>query len=134
MDTLSIKSAYPPERELLLSAQDGNFITVTLGTYDKSFNATKRIYLHPKGPELVRLFDDMAAAWRGWQGKKEFTSVGGDLRIEATADRMGHIQLRTTVSNDVPPPDDQWQVSVSIWLEAGSMDFLARRMNKFFNP
>ncbi len=133
MGTLSIKSAYPPVRELLFSAHEGDFITVTLGTYDKSFHATKRIYLHPKGPELVRFFDDMAAEWRGWQGKKEFRSAGDDLRIEATADRMGHIQLRTTVSNDVPPPDDQWQVSVSIWLEAGSMDFLARRMKKFFN-
>ncbi len=134
MGTLSIKSAYPPERELLLSGYDGDFITVTLNTYDKSFVATKRIYLHSKGPELVRLFDDMAAEMGGWQGRKEFRSTGDDLRMEATADRMGHIQLRTTVSNDVPPPDDQWQVSVSIWLEAGGMDFLARRMKRFFNP
>jgi hypothetical protein len=134
METLSIKSAYPPVREVLFSAHDGRLITVTLGTYDRSFCATKRFYLYPKAPELVRFFDEMAAEWRGWQGRKVFKSAEDDLRIEATADRMGHIQLRITISNDVPPPDDQWQVSVSIWLEAGGMDFLARRMKKFLNP
>jgi hypothetical protein len=133
MDTLSIKSAYPPVREVLFSAQDGRLMTVTLGTYDKSFYATKRIYLYPKAPELVRFFDEMAGESRGWQGTKKFASAEDDLRIEATADRMGHIQLRITISNDVPPPDDQWQVSVSVWLEAGGMDFLAGRMKKFFN-
>jgi len=134
MGTLSIESAYPPVRELLFSEYDGKSITVTLSTYDKSFVATKRIYLQEKERELVRFFDDMAAGTGGWQGKKEFRSIGDDLRMEATSDRMGHIQLRTTVSNDVPAPDDQWQVSVSIWLEAGSMEFLARRMKRFFNP
>jgi hypothetical protein len=134
MGSLSIKSAYPPVRELLLSEYDGRLITVTVGAYDKSFYATKRIYLYPKGPDLVRFFDDMASERAGWQGRKEFKSAGDDLRMEATADRMGNIQLRTTVSNDVPPPDDQWQVSISIWLEAGGMDFLARRMKRFLNP
>ncbi len=109
METLSIKSAYPPAREVLFSAHDGRLITVTLGTYDRSFYATKRLYLYPKAPELVRFFDEMAAEWHGWQGRKVFKSAEDDLRIEATADRMGHIQLRITISNDVPPPDDQWQ-------------------------
>ncbi len=74
METLSIKSAYPPAREVLFSAHDGRLITVTLGTYDRSFYAPKRLYLYPKAPELVRFFDEMAAEWHGWQGRKVFKS------------------------------------------------------------
>ncbi|WP_411675059.1 DUF6228 family protein [Acidipropionibacterium acidipropionici] len=40
---------------------------------------------------LADFFSGMVADWRGWQGVREWESLEGDMRIEATHDG-GHIQ------------------------------------------
>lgn len=76
-------------------------------------------------------FNDLANHWRGWQGVKDHESLEGHLRVEAeAADSLGHIRLRMCLRGvDVP---DLWVAEISMIVEAGQLDDLARRAEAFF--
>ena len=43
--------------------------------------------------ELVAWFDELAAAWRGFDGVRTWRSIEGHLAIEASVDPLGHVSL-----------------------------------------
>lgn len=64
---------------------------------------------------LVRFFEELAEAWRGWPDERIFESVEHDLLIVATHD--GHVRLDVRLQQTTHP--DGWRVEVSLRLDAG---------------
>jgi Family of unknown function (DUF6228) len=126
MSSMTIKSAHGV-REIAFSDFDGDYIGIEIR--DDTLRVRKKVYLYTDGPSLCDFFQDMASQWRGWEGKKEIESVEGDFRLEARSDGKGHIELRTTIRNNYP--EDKWFVSIPIWLEAGSLEDISKRINKY---
>lgn len=81
--------------------------------------------------QWATFFNDLAVHWRGWQGVKDHESIEGHLRIEAeAADSLGHITLRMCLRGvDVP---HLWMAEISLVVEAGQLDNLARQAQAFF--
>jgi hypothetical protein len=75
-------------------------------------------------------FRDLADHWRGWQGIKAHESLEGHLRVQASADSLGHILL--TVRLRGIEVGDEWQAEDSVYLEAGQLDEVANRAKGYF--
>lgn len=89
------------------------YFTVTISA--EAVNASRRVYAW--GAEgLVRLFAEMAAEWRGWDGTKEWSAVEGDFALSATHNRLGVIVLRASLWRHEPL---EWTASVDLALDAG---------------
>jgi hypothetical protein len=93
-------------------------------------NAATSVY-DIKPDQWAAFFNDLAAHWRGWHGVKDHESLEGHLRVEAeAADSLGHIRLRMCLRGvDVL---DRWMAEISLTVEAGQLDDLARRAEAFF--
>lgn len=76
---------------------------------------------------LADFFKDIAANWRGWSGKKEWSTLEGELSFTATSDSTGHINLCFSLSP--PCTGHEWQLKGSLMLEAGSLDNIANNVS-----
>jgi hypothetical protein len=119
-------------------------VTVRAGT---GIAATVLVALNQR--RIAEFFSAMARDWRGWAGPRELTAhppginySPGVLRLIATADGRGHIQLRvelgapwistagteafdTHVGFGDPQDPGAWSAAVLLGLEAGQLDALA---------
>lgn len=64
---------------------------------------------------LARYFGDLAANWRGWEGSRDYESIEGDLRMQATHD--GHVNVRVLLWESTVPTG--WRAEAEVRLEAG---------------
>ena len=71
---------------------------------------------------------DLASHWKGWSGAKSWTSLEGDLELEAHSDSLGHIQVTCALSRGVP---HGWRIKVWLFAEAGALDALASQAASF---
>jgi hypothetical protein len=78
---------------------------------------------------LGAFFRDMAKHWQGWQGKKEWSSLEGELALSATIDSTGHVSLSVRIRSGPYPFD--WTTSTVLLLEAGSLEHIAVCIEKF---
>lgn len=90
-------------------------------------------YLPDQSP--ARLFRDAARHWKGWKGSKRWVSSKGELGLELTTDRLGHVQVGIQVGSDFYGADyggpDPWRLTTQITLEAGQLKTVARQMKWF---
>ena len=77
---------------------------------------------------LADLFDEMAAQWRGWPGRKTWGSLEGELHLSAEADRTGHVTVTASLREGAP---SGWSVELVLVLEAGQLEQLARQARGF---
>ena len=71
---------------------------------------------------FAELFEDLAANWRGWLGRKEWRSLEGELRLTAECDRLGHVWITTELGQGSPAA---WTATLVVLVEAGQLDGLA---------
>jgi hypothetical protein len=90
-----------------------------------SVTATHGFWSGVEPERLVQFFDDLAVDWRGWDGRRAWTSVEHDLSLAATHDGLGHVLLWVTLGSVVAPPTDTWLVRVPLQFEAGALDRVA---------
>lgn len=88
-----------------------------------------------QGP--ARLFRDAARHWKGWKGSKSWESSKGELRLELTMDRLGHVLVDVQVGTDFFGDSDYggpdpWRIITQITLEAGQLKTVARQMKSWF--
>lgn len=98
----------------------------------QDLSAVARVYAvddseeeHP-APFFVR----MAENWRGWTGELEWGSPDGELGLQCTQDRAGHVWIRIELRSG--RDDDDWSLATTIRTEAGQLDGLARQAASFF--
>ncbi len=79
--------------------------------------ASRQVYEGRDGgfSSLAGYFADLAANWRGWHGSRDYESIEGDLRIQATQD--GHVVLRVTLWETAVP--EGWRAEADVRLDAG---------------
>ena len=116
-------------RKLVFSNLAGEQVDVSCG--DSVVFAKKRVYLYTDAKGVAKLFKRMASKWRGWSGSLEFSSIEGDLFLSASTDALGHVQLVVHLRNY--HPDDDWEVTIPIHLEAGSLERYANEAKQYFN-
>ncbi len=89
--------------------------------------ATARDYafscLYEDAASLVAFFGKLASDWRGWSGVHAWESLEGELSLQASADRLGHITLRVGLRSVDPPT---WAVDAALELDAGGLDRVAK--------
>jgi uncharacterized protein DUF6228 len=92
-----------------------DYFTATIRA--EGLSATRRIYAYGAAT-LIGFFEDIAVAWRGWEGEKSWASVEGDLEFAATHDGLGHVSLRARVANLGEGWD--WDAWCELILDAGA--------------
>lgn len=92
------------------------------------FDGTVTVY-YSEPENLAAYFRDLAINWRGWQGKKAWSSLEDDLEFSASSDSTGHITLSTQL-RDGPYPFG-WSLSTTLLLEAGTLEQIASDVEKF---
>ncbi|MGH7553405.1 MAG: DUF6228 family protein [Longimicrobiales bacterium] len=108
---------------------EGEYIQVDLRS--ASHSAIKRVCCYTDPTGVARLFEAAASEWRGWSGAKRWESIEGELTLELTSDRAGHITLDVSIVNDLGGPDT-WRVKSQLSLEAGQLDGLAKEAARLF--
>ena len=128
MTTLAIKST-KGGRTLSFNNRKGDHFDAEIS--GDSISAKKKVWGHTDTRLLIDLFESLAKDWKGWEGERQWASIEGDLRLTATCDRWGHIQIEVYFHNN--DPDDDWALSAPIFVDAGSLDLLAKEAKGFFS-
>jgi hypothetical protein len=84
----------------------------------------------PTSSGLTSFFRDLAVHWRGWQGKKEWSSLEGELKFAATSDSTGHISLSVQIRQGAG--SFGWLLSAVLLIEAGNLEQLTHNIEKIF--
>lgn len=85
---------------------------------------------HPEEKPLAPFFYDLAKDWRGWKGRRVWAAYEGGLTLSCAHDGSGHILMETELRELAR----DWEVRVALGLEAGQLDSVARRVERFFAP
>ena len=105
------------------------YIRVSIKGHDLTASTSKVYIYEPK--HLTGFFADLAANWKGWKGEKAWNSIEEDFAITATSDRLGHIALKVTLKSG--PYGDDWAIEACIYVEAGQMEEIAKRVKKYLH-
>lgn len=83
---------------------------------------------------LANYFVDLAGAWRGWSGSKEWNDDGPNISLSATHDGVGVVTLEVQADPfagwDGP---GSWNLTVRIPIEPGSLSKIAERLTALLN-
>ena len=104
----------------------GGYYNVSLRGCD--YHGAARVYADTP-VHLGAFFRDLAAHWRGWQGKKEWRSLEGELAFTATSDSTGHTSLWVRLRSGPYPYD--WSLTTTLLVEAGQLEQIAVQMEAF---
>ena len=99
-------------------------ITIDVGWARASAEISTYLY----GPPTP-FFKSLAESWRGWEGEKTWEDLEHRVCLTAICDRTGHVTLKVLVQ------DSQYsgRASLPIFLEAGGLDAIAKRVESFFS-
>ena len=109
---------------------DGWVMSYALTVEAPGFRADLRVDNPGFGQPPSVLFQEMAAEWSGWRGKKEWSAIEGECDFSATADSTGHISFTARLHPRPFPP--YWSGEVALILEAGVLEQLAVSATAFF--
>lgn len=73
--------------------------------------------VHEFGTWLPRFFREIADAWRGFDGVRSFTSLEGELTIDARHDGHGTVFCEVCLRQPWPP---EWKLSAQLDFGAGA--------------
>ena len=124
MSSLIIKSTHG-STQVELREHDADFFMVTIR--DVTLQASAGVY-HYGGDGIDKYFADLSENWQGWSGPKEWESLEGTLKLEATADGKGHITLGVQLDYGTPY---YWRIRALLILEAGQLERISKDARKF---
>ncbi len=119
--TMRLKSANS-DVEIEFSGVRGDEFDFRIASHDH-FGA-RRVSAYTDADGVVRLFSEAARDWRGWSATKTWESLEGELRLQLTIDRAGHVTL-TVRLRSTQGIHDAWLVETSLGLEAGQLESIA---------
>lgn len=116
-------------RSLTFSEYSADYFKVEI--FDESISAVKKVWGYTDTFTLVDLFASIAHDWKGWDGKRKWESIEGDLIIAASSDKLGHIRIEICIRNN--DLENDWMIQAPIYLDSGSLDAIAQSIDRFFN-
>ena len=126
--------------ELVLEAEDGRRLTLTnLGGSAADLRYSARLTTETaeagvgvweydtRFPQFIR---DLADAWKGFEGVKQYASTEGHLSLDCEHDGLGTVICRVTVGQVWEP---EWSLSAVLRFGAGAhLERLAAESEAFF--
>jgi hypothetical protein len=111
---------------------DGSATTIPVRFSAPALTATSSIEIEEwsGGVEsLTAYFEDLARAWRGWVGSKDWDDDGPSISLQATHDGIGLISLSVSAITyaGVREPGS-WELRMTIPVEPGSLPEFAARL------
>jgi uncharacterized protein DUF6228 len=86
------------------------------------------------GNDLAPFLDGLAGDFSGWDGTRAWTSMDGDLRIDAAFRSRGYVGLTWAIT-PWRHEDGNWTASATVALEAGEqLRRLAAEIHQFLQP
>jgi uncharacterized protein DUF6228 len=100
---------------------DGHVHTMLVEVGDEGLTAGGHSTFEGRTSENLRDFlAGLAKDWRGWQGARTWTSMEGEMTLEASHDGLGHVTIAVTLRRAERPGDpDAWSARIVLTLEAG---------------
>jgi hypothetical protein len=127
MENLTVIKSTHDGTTLEFSERAGDYYRITLNGPD--LRGACLVYAYEPASHLSEFFRDLATNWRGWQGKKEWSSLKGELRFTATSDSTGHTSLSVLLRSGPYPFD--WSLSAVLLVDAGNLEQIASQVEKF---
>jgi hypothetical protein len=114
----------------IASDKSGMGIPLTLTAEGVSARCAIDLEAWSEGPKgLVNYFTDMASAWEGWPGTKEWRDDGGYVRMRATHDGIGQVALEIVARPSAGwHGPGSWDLRITIPIEPGSLHELSQRI------
>ena len=117
-EPFEVRSSEGGARLLLRRYRDG-----LIAEFDApGLNSATQVYLLGGCDDLDRFWRGLAENWRGWQGRRSWQSLEGELGLSATSDRLGHVELEVRLQEGAP---FLWRVHGKMSLDAGQLDRIA---------
>jgi hypothetical protein len=114
----------------IASDKSGMSIPLTLTADGVSARCAIDLEAWSEGPKgLVDYFTEMAAAWQGWSGTKEWRDDGGYISMRATHDGIGHVALEILARPSAGwQGPGSWDLRITIPIEPGFLHELSQRI------
>jgi hypothetical protein len=87
----------------IVAGLDGPGLSASIAAYDSRYG------------ELAIFFEELADSWRGWEGKRTFSSLEGEFDIAARHD--GHVRLAVRLRRVDDP--GLWTVHAEVTVDPG---------------
>jgi hypothetical protein len=122
------------------SNQDGSFLLIDRSSRRGYYTAELRCralqaavdFYGDDSPPVGDLFAEIATDWRGWEGKRTWSSLEGEIQLIATHDRLATVALTVEVRSDVHVAAGYlWSATGLLFLDAGALAGLARQAGNF---
>jgi Family of unknown function (DUF6228) len=126
---VSIRSAHDGTRLALSQfvgqggGADADTFVVSIERQDVRVEASASAFM---AQDLGQYFEELASNWRGWQGRKEWSTLEGEFTLSATSDSTGHIALAYFLRP--PHTGFHWELRDAVELEAGQLQAIAQEM------
>jgi hypothetical protein len=119
-------------REAVVADDGSGWIRVPLALRGRHLSVDAMVELELWGggtAEFIAYFEDMAAAWRGWAGAKEWRDDGPNVALSATHDGIGTIQIAVSVSSHGGwEGPGTWKLRMVVAEEPGAIEGIAARL------
>jgi hypothetical protein len=113
-----------------LYAEDGWLESYVAELVATNLRASVRVENPGYGHPPTQLLQALVPVWRGWEGKKSWLSMDGELEIDATSDRTGHITLVVRIPGYATA--SPWSAEANVVVEAGQIEAVAHAAEAFF--
>ena len=110
-------------------ADDGWLDAYAVDLVARDLRASVRVENPGFGHPPTQLLQALVPCWSGWEGKKSWYSMEGELEIDATSDRTGHITLLVRIPGDSAV---SWSALARVVIEAGQLEAVAQAAEAFF--
>lgn len=129
MDEFLVRSANPAS-SLRFDNKSPDYFDVTVET--PSLKATKKVCIYDYSPNngFVDFFQRIASHKKPWVGEEIWEPLEGDMRLRATCDALGHVELNVSLSNGFAE-HDSWSLTCSVFVDFGTLPFLAEGARRF---
>lgn len=85
-------------------ADDGWLDAYIVDLVARDLRASVRVENPGFGAPPAQLLLALVPCWRGWDGKKSWRAIEGELEIDATSDRTGHVTLVVRIPGNSAVP------------------------------
>lgn len=124
-----IRSA-DPASSLLFNNKSPDYFDVTVET--PSLRATKRVSIYDYRPSngFVDFSRRLASHKKPWTGEETWEPLERDMRLRATCDALGHVELKINLNHGFTD-SDRWSLECSIFVDFGMLSFHAEGARRF---
>ncbi len=136
LEDASVVIGRPGEATLALGTPtalaDGSATSIPLRLSAGTVHATTTIEIEAWSGgvgSLIAFFDDLAAAWRGWHGSKDWDDDGPSIALRAVHDGIGLVSLSVSaVTYSGWEAPGSWEFRMTVPIEPGSLGTLAQQI------